>query len=158
MAQTLNDAIQEKSISSMILGYHPSTGLKPLFKRPLHSILLENNQRLEVVLQPLSDSINQKPLGQDVYFSLLSLKEIFFILMVTFTSIILARIAEVYVGVDDLSIIFIVAVLLVATKTRMLAAVITAMLFSLPIIFSLSSRVLLSRFQLIKALSPLLPT
>jgi two-component system sensor histidine kinase KdpD len=81
------------------------------------------------VLEPLSDSINQKPLGQDVYFSLLSLKEIFFILMVTFTSIILARIAEVYVGVDDLSIIFIVAVLLVATKTRMLAAVITAMLF-----------------------------
>ncbi len=129
VAQTLNDAIQDKSISSMILGYHPSTGLKPLFKRPLHSILLEKNQRLEVVLQPLSDSINQKPLGQDVYFSLLSLKEIFFILMVTFTSIILARIAEVYVGVDDLSIIFIVAVLLVATKTRMLAAVITAMLF-----------------------------
>ena len=129
VAQTLNDAIQEKSISSMILGYHPSTGLKPLFKRPLHSILLEKNQRLEVVLEPLSDSINQKPLGQDVYFSLLSLKEIFFILMVTFTSIILARIAEVYVGVDDLSIIFIVAVLLVATKTRMLAAVITAMLF-----------------------------
>ncbi|HCO08241.1 MAG TPA: histidine kinase, partial [Acinetobacter ursingii] len=129
VAQTLNDAIQEKSISSMILGYHPSTGLKPLFKRPSYSILLEKNQRLEVVLQPLSDSINQKPLGQDVYFSLLSLKEIFFILMVTFTSIILARIAEVYVGVDDLSIIFIVAVLLVATKTRMLAAVITAMLF-----------------------------
>ena len=129
VAQTLNDAIQEKSISSMILGYHSSTGLKSLFKRPLHSILLEKNQRLEVVLQPLSDSINQKPLGQDVYFSLLSLKEIFFILIVTLISILLARIAEVYVGVDDLSIIFIVAVLLVATKTRMLAAVITALLF-----------------------------
>jgi two-component system sensor histidine kinase KdpD len=32
VAQTLNDAIQEKSISSMILGYHPSTGLKLLLK------------------------------------------------------------------------------------------------------------------------------
>ncbi|MBK0063404.1 MULTISPECIES: sensor histidine kinase [unclassified Acinetobacter] len=129
VAQTLNDAIQEKAISSIMLGYTLSTRLTHIFKKAIHAILLEKNQRLELILLPLNNASQNKPSLHELNHSLLSLKETFLILAVTVISIILARIAEVYIGVDDLSIIFIVAVLLVATKTRMLAAVITALLF-----------------------------
>ncbi|RKG30876.1 sensor histidine kinase KdpD [Acinetobacter guerrae] len=129
VAQTLNDAIQEKGISFIILGYVPLKWWKRIFQKAISAHLLEKNRQLEVILLPLTNAAQKIASWDDIQHSLLSFKEILLILVVTIASIVLARIAEIYIGVDDLSIIFIVAVLIVATKTRMLTAVITAIVF-----------------------------
>ena len=61
-------------------------------------------------------------------------------------SIFIAHFAEVLFGIEDFSVIFIISVLIVATKTRMLAAVVAALICFWPIIFSLLHRVILFRF------------
>ncbi|MEX2958199.1 DUF4118 domain-containing protein [Acinetobacter baumannii] len=52
----------------------------------------------------------------------------FFFLAVTCASIFIAHFAEVLFGIEDFSVIFIISVLIVATKTRMLAAVVAALI------------------------------
>jgi two-component system sensor histidine kinase KdpD len=62
---------------------------------------------------------------------LLNLREILYVLSTTVISIVIASLGEKYLGIEDLSVIFITAVVFVASKTRMLAAAFSAMLFFL---------------------------
>jgi len=59
----------------------------------------------------------------------LSLREISYVLVINILSIIIASLGETYLGVEELSVIFITAVVFVASKTRMLVAVFSAILF-----------------------------
>jgi two-component system, OmpR family, sensor histidine kinase KdpD len=61
----------------------------------------------------------------------LSLREIQYVLATTVISIVIASLGEKYLGIEDLSVIFITAVVFVASKTRMLAAAFSAILFFL---------------------------
>ncbi len=53
----------------------------------------------------------------------------FYVLSTTMISIVIASLGEKYLGIEELSVIFITAVVFVASKTRMLAAVLSALLF-----------------------------
>ncbi len=74
-----------------------------------------------------------------------------FVLAVTCVSIFIAHFAEVLLGIEDFSVIFIISVLIVATKTRMLAAVVAALICFLAYNFFFIAHVLHFKFQHIKA-------
>jgi two-component system sensor histidine kinase KdpD len=83
----------------------------------------------------------------------LSLREIQYVLATTVISIVIASLGEKYLGIEDLSVIFITAVVFVASKTRMLAAAFSAILFFLAYNFSLFPRNLHFRFLHIRVIT-----
>ncbi|MFX5701217.1 histidine kinase, partial [Acinetobacter baumannii] len=86
------------------------------------------NQENSIALTILHPEQGTKKTAQLEKPSFLSLKESVFVLAVTCASIFIAHFAEVLLGIEDFSVIFIISVLIVATKTRMLAAVVAALI------------------------------
>jgi two-component system, OmpR family, sensor histidine kinase KdpD len=126
VASVLMDAAVDRGISNLVIGKSISPWWLKLFKKNLAQQLL--NQESSIALTILHPEQGIKKITQFEKPSFLSLKESIFVLAVTCASIFIAHFAEVLFGIEDFSVIFIISVLIVATKTRMLAAVVAALI------------------------------
>ncbi|RDJ58934.1 histidine kinase [Acinetobacter baumannii] len=126
VASVLMDAAVDRGISNLVIGKSISPWWLKLFKKNLAQQLL--NQENSMALTILHPEQGTKKINQPEKPSFLSLKESVFVLAVTCASIFIAHFAEVLFGIEDFSVIFIISVLIVATKTRMLAAVVAALI------------------------------
>ncbi len=133
-AKTLFDYVIEHGISTLVL----SQPKKEVFNLPLKADfvdqLIKLQPRFELsivpVLSPKNIAVSDN-IASDSRRNYLTLSEISYVLVTTVISIVIASLSETYLGIDDISVIFITAVVFVASKTRMLAAVFSAILFFL---------------------------
>lgn len=92
--------------------------------------LLKNHPKFELSIVPIQENhqVKSKHLNKRY---LLSLSETLFVLLITICSIAIASLSEKYLGISEISIIFITAVVFIASKTRMMAATTAAILLFL---------------------------
>jgi two-component system, OmpR family, sensor histidine kinase KdpD len=131
-AKTLFDYVIDRGISTLVLTQPKMKtfdfGLK--LKANLVDRLLKYQPSFELSMVPIVEENKSYSnfLDQSTF---LNLREIFYVLATTVISIVIASLGEKYLGIEELSVIFITAVVFVASKTRMLAAVFSAILFFL---------------------------
>lgn len=131
-AKTLFDYIIDRGISTLVLTQPNAKpfqfGLK--LKANMVDQLLKYQPSFELSMVPIIEENKSYSnfLDQSTF---LNLREIFYVLATTVISIVIASLGEKYLGIEELSVIFITAVVFVASKTRMLAAVFSAILFFL---------------------------
>ncbi|MCX5466339.1 sensor histidine kinase [Acinetobacter nematophilus] len=131
-AKTLFDYVIDRGISTLVL---TQPNVKPFqfslkLKANMLDQLLKYQPSFELSMVPIieENKSNSNFLDQITF---LNLREIFYVLATTVISIVIASLGEKYLGIEELSVIFITAVVFVASKTRMLAAVFSAILFFL---------------------------
>ena len=129
-AKTLFDYVMDHGISTLVLAQPAQSNFQLRFKPNVVDQLLQLKPRFELSIVPV--------VAQQKYHTILeanggflSLRETGYVVATTVISIVIASIGEQYLGIEDLSVIFITAVVFVASKTRMLAAVFSAILFFL---------------------------
>ena len=129
-AQVLQDYVLERGISTLILAQCEKYRFFKYFlkKDVMIEQLIKLNPHFELSIIPVFTH-HQMPFKHKSTF--LSFKEIYYVLATTIMSILIARVGEAYLGIEELSVIFITAVVFVASKTRMIAAVFSAILFFL---------------------------
>jgi two-component system sensor histidine kinase KdpD len=128
IADALLDYAGHNGVSTLVLGRTRERPLARMFNRTLTQQLIQHGAHLEIniVSTPLARARARRAshgvgprLGR--YDALMALAA-------TAAAVAVAWMAERWIGLDDLSMVFIVAVVLVATRTRMTAAVLTAAL------------------------------
>lgn len=131
-AKTLYDYVMERGISTLVLSQTQQSGWKSVtrFNPTLVDQLLKYDPHFELSIVPITSERKRNIFSIDRR-SFLSLKEIFYVIATTVVSIAIASLADKYFGIEDLSVIFITAVVFVASQTRMLAATFSAILFFL---------------------------
>ena len=126
-AKTLFDYVMDRGISTLVLAQsHRKTFALGVVN--FVDQLLKYQPSFELSIVPTLAEHRQQSFFQDTH-SFLSLREMFYVLSTTVISIVIASLGEKYLGIEELSVIFITAVVFVASKTRMLAAVLSALLF-----------------------------
>lgn len=118
----------ERGISTLVLEQES----RPLFyswlRPPLAHQLLKYQPAFELSIVPVQQGKPQAyRFNRQNY--ILNLKELIFVLITTITSILIAKLSVQYLKVEELSLIFITAVIFVAANTRMTAAMLAAILF-----------------------------
>ncbi len=115
-------------VSAIVIGRTRERLLARLFNRTLTQQLLERGARYEltIVNTPEARALSRRRLRE----AGLGLTRVESVLVVVSTVVatVVAMLGERWVGLEDLSTVFIVAVLLVASRTSMAAAVVTAVL------------------------------
>ncbi|MFT0694059.1 ATP-binding protein [Acinetobacter bereziniae] len=131
-AKTLFDYVIDRGISTLVLTQPKAKSFQfhLKFKQNFVDQLLKYQPSFELSMVPIvaEDKPYSTILEQSRF---LNLREIFYVLSTTVMSIFIASLGEKYLGIEELSVIFITAVVFVASKTRMLAAVFSAILFFL---------------------------
>lgn len=128
ITQGLLDAAAARGARSIVIGRTRERPIARIFNRTLTQQLLQRGARYELTIVSTPQA-RQKSRGlYDLRGERLAKGEPGLILLATVGAVIAAFIAERFVGLEDLSTVFLVAVLLVASRTRMVAAVITAVL------------------------------
>jgi two-component system sensor histidine kinase KdpD len=127
-AGTLYNFAYERGISILVLEQES----RPLFyswlRPPLAHQLLKYQPAFELSIVPVQQGKPQAyRFNRQNY--VLNLKELIFVLITTITSILIAKLSVQYLKVEELSLIFITAVIFVAANTRMTAAMLAAILF-----------------------------
>lgn len=137
-AQLIQDFALERGISTLVMAQsHQDNTLysrffQPLFAKQLLPQLLRLQLPFEISLVTLPGSHAKRwSDGMPLKGYVLSLKETVLVAITTLLSIVLAHLGEYYLGVEELSVIFLTAVVFVAARTRMAAAVCSAILFFL---------------------------
>jgi two-component system sensor histidine kinase KdpD len=127
-AKTLFDYVMDRGISTLVL----AQSHRKAFAWGVNFVdqLLKYQPSFELSIVPILAEHRQQSFFQDTH-SFLNLREILFVISTTVVSIVIASLGEKYLGIEELSVIFITAVVFVASKTRMLAAVFSALLFFL---------------------------
>ncbi|MDN5647564.1 MAG: ATP-binding protein, partial [Acinetobacter sp.] len=126
-AKTLFDYVMDRGISTLVLAQsHRKTFALGVVN--FVDQLLKYQPSFELSIVPILAEHRRQSFFQDKH-SFLSLREMFYVLSTTAISIVIASLGEKYLGIEELSVIFITAVVFVASKTRMLAAVLSALLF-----------------------------
>jgi two-component system, OmpR family, sensor histidine kinase KdpD len=127
-AKTLFDYVIDRGISTLVL----AQSHRQVFPLGLNFVdqLLKYQPNFELSIVPILAEQSRQPFFHDTH-SFLNLREILFVLATTVISIVIASLGEKYLGIEELSVIFITAVVFVASRTRMLAAVFSALLFFL---------------------------
>ena len=127
-AKTLYDYVIDRGISTLVL----AQSHRQVFPLGLNFVdqLLKYQPNFELSIVPILAEQSRQPFFHDTH-SFLNLREILFVLATTVISIVIASLGEKYLGIEELSVIFITAVVFVASRTRMLAAVFSALLFFL---------------------------
>ncbi|NUF61761.1 sensor histidine kinase KdpD [Acinetobacter bereziniae] len=131
-AKTLFDYVIDRGISTLVLTQSKAKSFQfhLKFKQNFVDQLLKYQPSFELSMVPIV--AENKPYSTILEQSrFLNLREIFYVLSTTVMSIFIASLGEKYLGIEELSVIFITAVVFVASKTRMLAAVFSAILFFL---------------------------
>ncbi len=129
-AKTLTAFAIERGISNVVLAQEAKPSRWQFWRNSFSQQMLNTQPSFELSLVPLLSTHKPRPVTPNASYTL-SLKESALVLLTTCISIILAHLGERYLGVEELSVIFITAVVFVASKTRMLAAVISALIFFL---------------------------
>lgn len=128
VAQALLDAAAARSAKSIVIGRTRERPIARIFNRTLTQQLLARGDRYELTIvgTPLTRS---RAMQRSRHFGDgLTRRESVLVTLTTVGAIAAAALAERWVGLEDLSTIFLVAVLLVASRTRMAASVVTAVL------------------------------
>ena len=129
-AKILSEFALERGISTLVVAQTQAKKYRFNFKSNLIEQILKHHPHFELSIVPIPSG--QKTLHPVTQISLfLSVKESLLVLFTTIISIIIASLGERYLGIEELSIIFITAVVFVASKTRMTAAACSAIIFFL---------------------------
>ena len=129
-AKILSEFALERGISTLVLAQAQAKKYSFNFKSNLIAQILKHHPHFELSIVPIQSK--QKPLHPVTQIRLfLSVKESILVLFTTIVSIIMASLGERYLGIEELSVIFITAVVFVASKTRMIAAACSAIIFFL---------------------------
>ena len=130
--KTLFEYVIEHGISTLVLSQPKKEIFNLALKANFVDQLIKLQPRFELsivpVLSPKNIAVSDN-IASDSRRNYLTLSEISYVLVTTVISILIASLSETYLGIDDISVIFITAVVFVASKTRMLAAVFSAILF-----------------------------
>ena len=119
----------DRGISTLVLAQAAPQKFSLNLRLNLIDQLLQYRPSFELSIVPII--AENKHLSFFTQRAFLSLREIQYVLATTVISIVIASLGEKYLGIEDLSVIFITAVVFVASKTRMLAAAFSAILFFL---------------------------
>ncbi|GAD22080.1 sensor histidine kinase KdpD [Acidovorax sp. MR-S7] len=128
ITQALLDAAAARGARSIVIGRTRERPIARIFNRTLTQQLLQRGVRYELTIVSTPQARQRARRFQDLAGERLARGEPALIALATAGAIAAAAIAERFVGLEDLSTVFLIAVLLVASRTRMVAAVITAVL------------------------------
>jgi len=128
ITQALLDAAAARGARSIVIGRTRERPIARIFNRTLTQQLLQRGARYELTIVSTPQARQRARRFQDLAGERLARGEPALIALATAGAIAAAAIAERFVGLEDLSTVFLIAVLLVASRTRMVAAVITAVL------------------------------
>ena len=126
--QALLDAAAARGARSIVIGRTRERPIARIFNRTLTQQLLQRGARYELTIVSTPQARQRARRFQDLAGERLAKGEPALIALATAGAIAAAAVAEHLVGLEDLSTVFLIAVLLVASRTRMAAAVITAVL------------------------------
>lgn len=128
VAQALLDAAAARGAKSIVIGRTRERPIARMFNQTLTQQLLARGERYELTI--VGTPLTRSRTVQHTSFTVggLSMRELALVALSTGGAVLVAMLAERWVGLEDLSTIFLVAVLLVASRTRMAAAVATAVL------------------------------
>jgi two-component system sensor histidine kinase KdpD len=135
--QALLDAAAARGARAIVIGRTRERPIARIFNRTLTQQLLQRGTNYELTIISTPQVRQRARRFHDLTGERLASGEPALIVLATLGAILAATIAEHFVGLEDLSTVFLIAVLLVASRTRMLAAVITAVLcfFAYDILF-----------------------
>lgn len=128
VTQALLDAAAARGARSIVIGRTRERPIARAFNRTLTQQLLQRGARYELTIVSTPQARQHGRRFQGLAGERLARGEPMLILLATVGAIAAAGVAERLVGLEDLSTVFLIAVLLVASRTRMLAAAITALL------------------------------
>ncbi|AWL28854.1 sensor histidine kinase KdpD [Acinetobacter defluvii] len=130
-AKTLLNYVMDRGISTLVLAQTAQNkyGFQFSFMPNLIDQLMKYQPSFEISVVPIIANKKLDLFSNQSAF--LSLREMLYVLFTTLISIGIASLGEKYLGIEELSVIFITAVVYVASKTRMLVAVLSAILFFL---------------------------
>jgi len=128
VTQALLDAAAARSARSIVIGRTRERPIARIFNRTLTQLLLQRGARYELTIVSTPKARYRARRLQDLAGERLARGEPALIGLATLGAIGTAAVSERLVGLEDLSTVFLIAVLLVASRTRMVAAAITAVL------------------------------
>ena len=128
VVQALLDAAAARGARSIVIGRTRERPIARVFNRTLTQQLLQRGSRYELTIVSTPQKPQRPHRLQDLAGERLARGEPALIALATLGAVATATVAESLLGLQDLTPVFLVAVLLVASRTRMLAAVITAVL------------------------------
>ena len=131
-AKTLFDYVMSRGISTLVVSQYERNpySLGIFSGQEFLNQLLTLRPSFELSIVPILTKENHSSIFSHTS-QWLTLRETCYVLGTTIFSVIIASLADEFLGIDDLSVIFITAVVFVASKTRMLAAFFSAILFFL---------------------------
>lgn len=128
ITQALLDAAAARGARSIVIGRTRERPIARIFNRTLTQQILQRGARYELTIVSTPQGRQRAGRLQAPAGELVARGEPALIVLATLGAIAVAAAAERLVGLKDLSAVFLIAVLLVASRTRMTAAVITAVL------------------------------
>ena len=128
VTQALLDAAEARGARSIVIGRTRERPIARIFNRTLTQQLLQRGARYELTIVSTPQARQRAMNLPDSASGRLTRREVVLILLASAGAVGAAALAERTLGLQDLSLIFLVAVMLVASRTRMLSAVITAAL------------------------------
>lgn len=126
--QALLDTAVARGARSIVIGRTRERPIARIFNRTLTQQLLQRGAEYELTIVGTPHSKQRGGFFHALKGERLAKGEPVLIILATLGAVVAAKIAEQFVGLEDLSTVFLIAVLLVAARTRMVAAVITAVL------------------------------
>ena len=128
IADALLDHAAQNGASTLVLGRTRERPVARMFNRTLTQQLLQRGAHYELVIISTPEARARARRGGTRLSDLLGRHDLAFAAVASVLAVGVAALAERWVGLDDLSMVFIVAVVLVAARTRMTAAVVAALL------------------------------
>lgn len=128
IADALLDHAAQNGASTLVLGRTRERPVARMFNRTLTQQLLQRGAHYELVIISTPEARARARRGDTRLSDLLGRHDLAFAAVASVLAVGVAALAERWVGLDDLSMVFIVAVVLVAARTRMTAAVVAALL------------------------------
>ncbi len=126
--QALLDAAAARGARSLVIGRTRERPIARIFNRTLTQQLLQRGARYELTIVSTPEARQRARRFQDLAGERLAKGEPALIVGVTAGAVATAAIAEQFVDLQELTPVFLIAVILVASRTRMVAAFVTAML------------------------------
>ncbi|WCE05946.1 sensor histidine kinase KdpD [Pseudoxanthomonas sp. JBR18] len=128
IADALLDHAAHNGVSTLVLGRTRERPLARMVNRTLTQQLIQRGAHLEINIVSTPAARARARRGIHALPQRLSRHDLGFSLLATVAAVGLSWLAQRWIGLDDLSMVFIVAVVVVAARTRMAAAVLTAAL------------------------------
>ena len=128
VAQVLLDAAAARGARSIVIGRTRERPIARIFNRTLTQQLLRRGARYELTIVSTPQARQRARRLPDFSGAHFTRREPVLVLLVTAGAVAAAALARRFLGLEDLSMVFLIAVLLVASRTRMITAFTTAVL------------------------------